>query len=892
MSTTKNSSSAALQPGTRLSHYLVQERLGGGGMGTVYRARDTRLSRDVAIKVINTEIAGDAERVARFHREARAVAALNHPGIVTIHDTGEEHGTPYIVTELVDGTTVRTLLADENGLGTRQVIEIGSQVAEALAAAHGASITHRDVKPENIMVTRTGRVKLLDFGLAQAPANDANQSQTMTALRTEVGTVLGTPAYMSPEQVRGEGLDSRSDIFSLGVVLYEMTIGGRPFGGPTPADVVSAVLRTDPPPLSESSVPSALRLIIERCLRKRPDERFQSAADLAFALMSLAARPSATGEAAAGAGFSRSRAWLVAAPLAAVAVLTGIGIYRLAISGNPAALVRVRPFATEAHGESQPVWSPDGRSIAYMSAVDGTQTIVVNSLTSPTPAPIMRCPALCEPVAWSSDGSRIVYQSRTSHLDARLWSVARTGGEPAAVFKDDVVALASGLSPDGKRLALLRIVNLPNDGGSRYGLFLSEPPGAEPVRLEAFPLRDLIQPTRVAWSPDSARLLIFSSGPAQIHVVWPSERKIKQIPLDRRTDVSMSADPRFAVVAQPSLEATRTGLQWLDTETGRLAPLLTSENMLSSPAVSPDGSSIAYVANEVDFDLVAIPLDGSPIRPLLASRLAEHSVHYSPRADEFAYVKAGEASEIRVRQPSTLAERLVVSRGDFGQQPATVRFAAVAFSPDGTKVAYNQGFEIWISPANGGTPAKLTRNSGEFAPEWSPDGASIAFNYATPKWGGLAKVRVGADSDPVRLRPGMCGSVAPAWSPDGAWIACGRVPKGLDLVPAAGGQPHSVGDQYEPVAVWSRDSNRLYVIRAADGRRELGEVTWRTGTFRRISVIPPGFVIQNPMSWSGRLSLTHDGTALVTAVSRETGDIWILDGLRPPRTWWRRILGG
>ena len=279
MSTTKNSSSAALQPGTRLSHYLVQERLGAGGMGTVYRARDTRLSRDVAIKVINTEIAGDAERVARFHREARAVAALNHPGIVTIHDTGEEHGTPYIVTELVDGTTLRTLLADGNGLGTRRVIEIGSQVAEALAAAHGAGITHRDVKPENIMVTRTGRVKLLDFGLARAPANDENQSPTMTAMPTESGTVLGTPAYMSPEQVRGEGLDPRTDIFSLGVVLYEMTIGGRPFGGPTPADVVSAVLRTDPPPLS-ASVPPALRLIIERCLGKRPDERFQSAADL------------------------------------------------------------------------------------------------------------------------------------------------------------------------------------------------------------------------------------------------------------------------------------------------------------------------------------------------------------------------------------------------------------------------------------------------------------------------------------------------------------------------------------------------------------------------------------------------------------------------------------
>ena len=218
-------------------------------------------------------------------------------------------------------------------------------------------------------------------------------------------------------------------------------------------------------------------------------------------------------QAAAHAGSSRSRAWLVATPIAAVAALTGIGLYRLATAGNPTTGVRLRPFATEAHGESQPVWSRDGRSIAYVSAVDGTQTIVVKSLISSTPAPVARCPALCEPIAWSSDGSRIFYQSRTSHLDARLWSVARSGGEPAPVFTDDVVVLASRLSPDGKRLALLRVINLPKDGGRRYGLFLSEPPGAEPVRVEVFPLLHLIQPTRLAWSADSARLLVQELGP-------------------------------------------------------------------------------------------------------------------------------------------------------------------------------------------------------------------------------------------------------------------------------------------------------------------------------------------------------------------------------------------
>jgi Tol biopolymer transport system component len=345
------------------------------------------------------------------------------------------------------------------------------------------------------------------------------------------------------------------------------------------------------------------------------------------------------------------------------------------------------------------------------------------------------------------------------------------------------------------------------------------------------------------------------------------------------------------VVARPSSTAARSGLEWFDTETGRLLPLLSSESALSYPSVSPDGSSVAYTVGETDYDLVQIPLDGSPIRPLLASRLSEHSVHYSPRSNEFAYVAAGDGAEIRIRHPATLAERVVVSGSDFPDDPSPPRFAASVFSPDGTKLAYNRDFAIWLSPSNGGAPAKLTRESGEFAAEWSPDGAWIAFSYARLSYGGLVKVRVGAGEAAVRLRPGGCGPVGPAWSPDGLWIACGREPMGLELVPANGGPPHPLGIQYEPVAAWSRDSNKLYVIRAAEGRRELGELTWRSGAFRPISRIPSDFLISNNMSWAGRLSLSHDGKSLVTAVSRATGDIWILDGLRPPQSWWRSLMG-
>jgi serine/threonine protein kinase/WD40 repeat protein len=882
----------APEPGTRLSHYVIQECIGGGGMGTVYRARDSSLDRDVAIKVINPQIAGDPDRIARFHREARAVAALNHPGIVTIHDRGEENGTTYLVTEFVEGVTLRVLMAKERVVGYRQIADIGSQVAAALAAAHGAGITHRDVKPDNIMITRSGRVKLLDFGLALARRADTDANPTQTSL-TGAGVVLGTVGYMSPEQVRGDVLDPRSDIFSLGAVLYEMAAGVRPFTGATTADVASAVLREEPPSLPETSVPTALRLIIERCLQKRAEDRFQSSADLAFALTSIASRTSSIEISDVAAPRRRSRAWLVAAPVAIVLGVCLFGVSRLATSVDPVAPGRLRPFATEGYGEKQPIWSPDGRSLAYVSTIDAVHNIVVKSLNAPSPVPLVRCPAICDPIAWSSDGSRLYYQSRTSHLDARLWSVATTGGEPSPLFQDDVVMLASSLSPDGKRLALLRVVSLPDNGGGRYGLFFSEPPGAQPVRFEKFPLRHLIQPTRIAWSSDSTRLLVFTSSPPGINVVSPPTGQIRTLPMERRTDVSVSADPRFAVVAQPLRQAVRTGLQWLDVDSGRLSPLLSSENTLSYPAVAPDGSKVAYVANETDFDLAEIPLDGSPVRSLLASRLAEHSAHYSPRTNEFVYVAAAETPEIRVRQPSTLAERVLITAADFTPRSAQ-NFAAPAFSPDGTKIAYNRDFEIWISPANGGTPAKLTakESSGEFGAEWSPDGKWIAFNYAKPTWGGLVKVRVGDAGDPVRLRPGMCGIVAPAWSPDGNWIACGRGqgPSGLELVPAAGGEPKPLGDQFEKVAVWSRDSDHLYVIRTTGAVRELGELSWRSGQFRRIVEIPTDFVIGITMSWTGRLSLSNDGKSIVTTVERDAGDIWILDGLRPPRSWWQRIL--
>jgi len=282
-----------LDPNTKLGPYEIIAPLGAGGMGEVYRARDTRLDRDVAIKVLPERLANDADALARFEREAKAVAALSHPNILAIHDVGHERGTSFVVTELLEGETLRERLR-RSAIPWRKAVEIGIEIAEGLSAAHAKGIIHRDLKPENIFLTQDGVVKILDFGLARVtpgagvpPELQAN-TPTMT-LDTRPGTVLGTVNYMSPEQISGRATDPRTDIFSFGCVLYEMISGRRAFGGERVAEITTAILRDEPPTLADSgrAVPSELDRVIMRCHEKKPEQRIQSARDLSFALRDL-----------------------------------------------------------------------------------------------------------------------------------------------------------------------------------------------------------------------------------------------------------------------------------------------------------------------------------------------------------------------------------------------------------------------------------------------------------------------------------------------------------------------------------------------------------------------------------------------------------------------------
>ena len=451
-----------MEPGHKLAQYRITGRIGAGGMGEVFAARDTNLERDVAIKVLPRDLADNASRLARLEREAKAIAALSHPNILAVYDFGREEGTAYLVTELLEGETLRDRLL-QGALASRKATEYGRQVARGLAAAHDKGIVHRDLKPENIYLTHDGRVKILDFGLASAVEADpaANHDATVelgTRTRlTAPGAVLGTVDYMAPEQVRGQPTDSRSDLFSFGSVLYEMVTGARPFHRETGAETMTAILKEEPDELSTlaADLPPALAAIIRRCLEKRPGERFHSAHDLAFSLEALSGSTITTGSspALAGVGAPRRRppAALVAGLVVSALLIGAAAAWLLRPQLAPQAVVTYTNLSSRRGAVTNARFSGGDLSVVYSAAWAG--------------GPVRLYPA--------APGSRS--SAALTMVDADLLSVASTG------------ELAVALD---RRYPL---------GWEAVGtLAVAQPGGAAP--------RPLLQDVFVAdWSPDGRR---------------------------------------------------------------------------------------------------------------------------------------------------------------------------------------------------------------------------------------------------------------------------------------------------------------------------------------------------------------------------------------------------
>jgi len=449
-----------LSPGDRLGPYEILAPLGAGGMGEVWRARDPRLGREVAVKVLPEAFARDPERLARFEREARAVAALSHPNILAIHDFGAADGTAYAVTELLEGVTLRSRLAD-GALAVRRAVEMAVQVAHGLAAAHDKGIVHRDLKPENLWVANDGRVKILDFGLARqaAPEGGSGSSRAPTeVVATSAGMVLGTVGYMSPEQVRGGVVDARTDLFSFGAVLYEMLSGKRAFQGETPADTMSAILREEPPDLTQvvHDLPPMLERIVRRCLEKQPDARFHSAHDLAFALEALATTSSSAGVPALPG--PAPRRWSVRAALAAVALaVLGVAAGWL-LAGRTAGrrLPEFRQVTFQRGYIHSARFGPDHQTIIYGGAFAGRPVELFSTRTDATQSRSLDLPG-ADVAGIARNGEMAILLGR-HHVGSwlRLGMLAQlplSGGSPRAVL-DSVYD--ADIAPDAGSLAIVR----------------------------------------------------------------------------------------------------------------------------------------------------------------------------------------------------------------------------------------------------------------------------------------------------------------------------------------------------------------------------------------------------------------------------------------------------
>jgi serine/threonine protein kinase/Tol biopolymer transport system component len=868
-------------------------------MGEVYRARDRRLGREVAVKVMTEAMRTDPDRLRRFEQEARAASALSHPNILAVFDVGAQDGAPYVVSELLEGETLRERLR-AGGLTPTKAVEYAVQVALGLAAAHEKGITHRDLKPENLFLTRDGRAKILDFGLAKLreprAGSDGGSEVPTLSHSTEPGAILGTVGYMSPEQVRGMAADARSDIFSFGAVLYEVLSRRRAFVGDSSPEVLTAILKEDPPELSSSdrNLPPALGRIVRRCLEKRPEDRFHSAHDLALALEASAtpSGPVVTAPPDRRRVTAARLATIAALTLAALLALVAAPLY-LRPSGVDLSLYHFAPLATDSEMEEEGAWSPDGRSIAYLKVLSGREQILVRSLDADSPVQVTRTSSGAEAPFWSPDSARIWFLS-----EGGVWSVGRGGGEPELVRKEEVDAAA--LAPDGKTLATWRTTT--RGGTTRGSVWLSSPPGAEPREYTPAPfaVSGVWNPQFLRFSPDGTRILVSFDSVDGV-AVWllpfpdgvaargrPRRLFSANPPWRRPPELSWMPDSRRVVAAFSGAPASPSRLWMADTRTETVVPLTAGVTDESQPDVSPDGSRIVFTSGGVDHDLVEVPLDGSPMRDLLATSRNEYSAAWVPGAARFVYTtdRSGQV-EIRIRSRTEDWDRLMVSARDFPTD-ATSLLRAPVVSPDGGQLAYDRRsadghLAIWLSPVTGGAPARLTQAPMDhYSPAWSPDGRWLAFLLFEGGVQKLARSRVGSSHPPRVLVEGDVDSEIPAWSPSGDWIAYASE-EGVSLVDPDGGKAErllaNVQRRAQSALLWSRDGASIYTVALEeDGAPQLLSIDVQSGAVKHIVSYGAASRFGTPFAPALRFTLAPDGRSFLATVRRFRMDLWLLEG--------------
>ena len=868
--------------GQSLGRYHLLKLLGVGGMGQVYLARDEKLGRKVALKLLPTYFTTDTNRLRRFQQEAATTSALNHPNIVTIYEVAEVDGMQFIATELIDGETLRHRLAQGRPT-VSEALEITTQVAAAIEAAHEAKIVHRDIKPDNIMIRRRDRiVKVLDFGLAKL-TDDRTLSQssvfetpTRALVKTDAGMVMGTAHYMSPEQARGLPVDARTDIWSLGVVLYEVVAGVRPFKGETNSDVLVSILEREPPPLShyQAEVPAELQWIVNKALRKDKEERYQTIRELMTDLRTLmrqlqfdahaeSSRPPHEIDATARSGASApqttaaigeststlsaptvsSAEYIVrqitshklSATIFVALLLAGIiggtyGLYKLiaARSGSPAPFSKIRVAKLTTSGKaSQATISPDGKYVVHVTGERGQQSLLLRHIDTGSDKEIV--PSNGGDFTWvtfSPDGNYVLF-SQLESGGYPLFQVAVLGGTPKKLIAEDTDTPIS-FSPDGKRFVFVRgeiqkgevSVRLANADGTGEQTLVKYKPSQFPSNW----------PTP-SWSPDGETIAFAHRTPdgngksSNVVTVRVKDGVEKQITSQRWSMIGVLAwlaDGSGLLITAADAESGPSRQIWHVSYPGGEARRVTNDtNNYLGVSLTKDSSALVTVQAEQTSNIWTVPdADAARAAQITSSRNEGLTGVVWTSDGRIVYSAGGSGSR-----------NIFLMNGDGSGQKQLTAGAGTnngpSVTPDGRQIVFSSSragsYNIWVMDIDGGNPRKLTSGIRDLNPSCSPDGQWVFYTTYDSDQQRVARVSIrGGDSIPLT----DYSSGRPLLSPDGKQIACGYIDEQdrplrwkLAIISAEGGLPIKTFEisAFESVWQWTPDGRALFYTRTRNG---------------------------------------------------------------------------
>jgi Tol biopolymer transport system component len=871
----------ALALGTRLGPYEILSALGAGGMGEVYRARDSRLGRDVAIKVLPPAFSIDPERLHRFEQEARAAAALNHPSILAVFDIGQHDGAPFIVSELLEGDTLRELL-HAGALSARKAIEYAIQIAHGLAAAHEKGIVHRDLKPENLFVTSDGRVKILDFGLAKLTETDlaqAGASDAATRADTDPGMVLGTLGYMAPEQLRSLPTDHRADIFAFGVALYEMLSGQRAFRRDTAIDTMTAILKQDPPdlPVADRNIPPALVRIVDRCLEKAPARRFQSTGDLAFALEALSSHTGPVPELTAAiqelpAARRRERlAWMLVAVLAVVAVAALAFGAMTYFRRPPVAVEATRFFVSPTDGWSlatqtqggQPALgplavAPDGRQVAFVARkMSGGTLIWVRSLDTLTAKGLVGTEGGASPF-WSPDSRSLGF-----FADGKLKKIEIAGG-PAVTLCGAAPGISGSWSPDGlivfsgaPATALQKVsasggtptaATVLGEGESAHARPAFLPDGRHFLYRANSANLATRAPTFVGSLDSTERMRLRDVDSTNVvysqrHLLFLLEATLMAQPFDpERLVVSGEPFPiaeqiqRFGNPPYGFFSASDSGVLTYQTGTATGTPQLSWFDRTGKP--------LGSVGKPAPYGNVALARDGK--RALV-------SLIDSQNGSDLWLLDLGRDG---------LATR-------FTFDPANQN--APLWSPDGSRLVFSSNrkgsFALYqkASSGAGSEEVLLAADTNMTATSWSSDGRFLLYTVLSrlSRSNDIWVLPLSGDKKPFPFLESPANEVEGQFSPDGRWISYTSTESGRNEVyvrsfPDAGGR-WQVSTGGGGQSSWRPDGKEIFYVEVTPNPTLMAAAVSAQGAVFAVGVVAPLFRVRPPSTLGAYYQVSPDG---------------------------------